>query len=327
MLAALLIISGCGGKKENNQTGENSGKQLKKVQLLLDWSPNTNHTGIYVARDNGYFAEQGLDVEIIMPGDDGANPAVAAGTVPFGVSYQETVTMARVEGLPIVSVAAVIQHNTSGFASPKEKGIDSPKKFEGMRYGGWGAPVEEAVIDSIMRTQDADIKKVELLSIGDGDFFTAVKRDIDFAWIFYGWTGVEAELRGEELNMVYLTDHSEKLDYYTPVIVTNEKMIAEEPGVVESFVAAVAKGYQFAIEKPEDAADVLIKAVPDLNEELVRASQKWLSPYYKDDAPRWGEQKLSVWKNYADWMYENKLLDGELDAEKAFTNQFLPSGK
>lgn len=327
MLAALLIISGCGGKEENNQTGESSGKQLKKVQLLLDWSPNTNHTGIYVARDKGYFAEQGLDVEIIMPGDDGANPAVAAGTVPFGVSYQETVTMARVEGLPIVSVAAVIQHNTSGFASPKEKGIDSPKKFEGMRYGGWGAPVEEAVIDSIMRTQDADIEKVELLSIGDGDFFTAVKRDIDFAWIFYGWTGVEAELRGEELNMVYLTDYSEKLDYYTPVIVTNEKMIAEEPKVVESFVAAVAKGYQFAIEKPEEAADVLIKAVPDLNEELVRASQKWLSPYYKDDAPRWGEQKLSVWQNYADWMHENKLLDGELDAEKAFTNQFLPSGK
>lgn len=327
MLAALLIISGCGSKEENNQTGESSGKQLKKVQLLLDWSPNTNHTGIYVARDKGYFAEQGLDVEIIMPGDDGANPAVAAGTVPFGVSYQETVTMARVEGLPIVSVAAVIQHNTSGFASPKEKGIDSPKKFEGMRYGGWGAPVEEAVIDSIMRTQDADIEKVELLSIGDGDFFTAVKRDIDFAWIFYGWTGVEAELRGEELNMVYLTDYSEKLDYYTPVIVTNEKMIAEEPKVVESFVAAVAKGYQFAIEKPEEAADVLIKAVPDLNEELVRASQKWLSPYYKDDAPRWGEQKLSVWQNYADWMHENKLLDGELDAEKAFTNQFLPSGK
>lgn len=325
MLALTLALAGCGGNEENEQGGqETADKPLQKVKVVLDWTPNTNHTGLYVARDKGFFKEQGLDVEIIQPGQEGADAMVAAGNAEFGVSYQESVTMARIADVPLVSIAAVIQHNTSGFASPKEKGIDSPKKFEGMRYGGWGAPVEEAVIDSIMREEGGDVSKVELLSIGDSDFFAAVKRDIDFAWIYYAWTGVEAELRGEELNMLYLTDYSDKLDYYTPVLVTSEELIEKSPELAKAFTAGAAAGYQFAIDNPEDAAEVLIQAEPDLNPELVKASQKWLSPRYQDDAQRWGEQKLSVWENYASWMFERGLLEAELEAEKAFTNEFLP---
>lgn len=324
LLAGAMILSACGAKDKPSEPQSTVDQQLEKIQVVLDWSPNTNHTGLYVARDKGFFEKQGLEVEIIQPGQEGADKMVASGNVPFGVSYQESVTMARIAGVPIVSIAAVIQHNTSGFASPAEKGIDSPKKFEGKTYGGWGAPVEEAVIDSIMRTEQADVSKVDILSIGDSDFFSAVKRDIDFAWIFYAWTGVEAELRGEKINMVYLTDYSDKLDYYTPVLITNESLIADKPELVKAFTAAAAEGYQYAIDNPEDAAEVLIAAEPDLNAELVRASQKWLSPYYQDDAPRWGEQKLSVWENYADWMFENDLLEAELEAEQAFTNEFLP---
>jgi ABC-type nitrate/sulfonate/bicarbonate transport system substrate-binding protein len=346
-LALLLAAAGCGGGSGNggdagnragagnaNNAGARAGdsdesaggadKPLEKVRVVLDWSPNTNHTGLYVARDKGFFAEQGLQVEIIQPGEAGADQMVASGEVEFGVSYQEAVTLARTNGVPIVSIAAVIQHNTSGFASPAEKNIRTPKDFEGKRYGGWGSPVEEAVIDSIMQEDGGDVSKVEFVNVGDTDFFTAVKRDIDFFWIFYGWTGIEAELRGEELNMVYLTDYSEKLDYYTPVLATSEKLIGERPELVKAFVAGAAAGYKFAIEHPEEAAEVLIAAEPDLNAELVRASQKWLSAKYQDDAPRWGEQKLEVWKNYAEWMADHGVLEGEFDPEAAFTNEFLP---
>ncbi|NIK75697.1 ABC-type nitrate/sulfonate/bicarbonate transport system substrate-binding protein [Paenibacillus castaneae] len=328
MLVFALALAGCGANNNEPKASEPgqgaADKPLQKVQVVLDWTPNTNHTGLYVARDKGFFKEQGLDVEIIQPGQSGADQMVASGNVEFGISYQESITMARIAGVPLVSIAAVIQHNTSGFASPLDKGIDSPEKFEGKTYGGWGAPVEEAVIQSLMQEKNADVSKVNMISIGDSDFFTAVKRDIDFAWIYYAWTGVEAELRGEKINMVYLTDYSDKLDYYTPVIATSEKLIAEKPELVKAFTAAAAKGYQYCIDNPEDAAEILIKAEPDLNAELVRASQKWLSPKYKDDAPRWGEQKLAVWENYASWMFDHKLLEKELEAEKAFTNEFLP---
>jgi len=310
---------------EQPQSGEpQNPREQQKVKVVLDWTPNTNHTGLYVAKAKGYWEERGLDVEIVMPPETGADAMVASGAAEFGVSYQESVTLAREQEVPVVSVAAVIQHNTSGFASPADKNIREPKDFEGKRYGGWGSPVEQAVIESLMQEQGADVGKVEFINIGSADFFTAVRRDIDFAWIYYGWTGVEAELRNFPLNLVYLTDYSKKLDYYTPVLITSEKMIREKPDIVRAFVEGAAAGYGFAIENPDEAADLLLAAVPELDADLVKASQRWLSPRYRDDAPRWGEQKREVWVNYGEWMAEHGLLKPGLDYDAMFTNEFLP---
>lgn len=325
LLIAVLALVGCQSQNKSTESKSSStGKGLKKVSVVLDWTPNTNHTGLYVAKEKGFFEEQGLDVEIITPGDAGAEQLVASGKAEFGISIQENITQARTQGVPIVSLAAIIQHNTSGFASPASLNIKTPKDFEGKTYGGWGSPAEQAVIQTLMIADNADFKKLNIVNAGTTDFFTMHNQGIDFAWIFYGWTGIEAKLRGEQLNMIYLTDYSEKLDYYTPVLATSEKMIDQNPETVKAFVAAVAKGYQFAIENPKEAAEILSKAVPELDGELVLESQKWLSTKYQDDAPRWGEQKLEVWKNYADWMSEHGLLEGKFDPEKAFTNEFLP---
>jgi len=334
MLAIVLfaiVAAGCGqngdstGKAADNSTDNGGDKPLTHVKVVLDWTPNTNHTGLYVARDKGYYKEQGLDVEIIQPGEGvTADQMVAANNADFGISFQEGVTQARIQGVPVVSIAAIIQHNTSGFAAPTGKNIKSPKDFEGKTYGSFGSPVEEAMIKSLMETENADASKVNFVNAGAADFFAATKKDIDFEWIFYGWTGIQAELRKEPIDMIYLTKYSDKLDYYTPLIITSEKMIAEKKDLVKAFMAATAKGYQFAIDQPKEAADVLLAAVPDLDKDLVVASQQWLSAKYKDDAPRWGEQKVERWQNYAQWMLDHKLLEKPLEAEKAFTNEFLP---
>lgn len=328
-LVLLLAACNTAAKPTNEVSGKpnsspNHSATLKPVKVVLDWSPNTNHTGLYVAKEQGYYAAEGLDVEIVLPGSGGSDVMVASNEVPFGVSIQENVTQGRTQGVPLVSLAAVIQHNTSGFAAPVDKGIKSPKDFEGKTYGGWGSPVEEAVMKTIMDLEHGDVKKVNIVSIGEADYFTAVKRDIDFAWIFYAWTGIEAELRGETLNMLYVKDYSSSLDYYTPVIVSNETTIKNDPDLVKAFMRATSKGYQYAIKHPDESAVMLLKAVPDLDEKLVKASQKWLSPKYQDDAPRWGEQKHEVWQNYSDWMFERGLLDKKLDTDQAFTNDFLP---
>jgi ABC-type nitrate/sulfonate/bicarbonate transport system substrate-binding protein len=249
---------------------------------------------------------------------------VASGAAAFGVGAQEALTLAREQDVPLVSLAAIIQHNTSGFASPEEKNIKEPKDFEGHTYGGWGSPAEEAVIGSMMKQQGADVDKVKLVDAGTADFFTAVKKDIDFEWIFYGWTGIEAEQRGMKLNMIYLSDFDKKLDYYTPVLETSEKMIQSKPDVVRAFMKGASEGYEYAIQHPDDAADILLKAEPDLNADLVKASQEWLSPKYQDDAPRWGEQKRDVWAGYGDFLKEHDLLQKDLDYDAMFTNDFLP---
>lgn len=324
----LLLVAGCAqGKGEQGAAPSDGGSEKKKltdVKVVLDYTPNTNHTGLYVAKDQGYYEQEGLNVQIVQPGTNGADAMVASGEVPFGISYQENVTYARTQGVPLVSIAAVIQHNTSGFASAAEKNIKRPKDFEGKTYAGFGGPSEQAIIESLMQADHADFSKVKVINGGDIDFFTAIHKDIDFVWIFYGWTGVEAELRNEKLNIVYLNQYSDKLDYYTPVLVTNEKTIKENPDLVKAFMRATAKGYQFAIDKPEEAANILVKMVPDLDKNLVVASQKWLSPRYKDDAPRWGWQKPEVWQNYADWMMDHKLLEKKPDIAAAYTNDFIP---
>jgi ABC-type nitrate/sulfonate/bicarbonate transport system substrate-binding protein len=321
LLAVLLAASmGCQGAQPP------AAEAPEPVMVMLDWFPNTNHTGLYVALEQGWYADEGLDVQIVEPAEGSTLvQVVAAGQADFGISHQEEVSHARAEEIPIVSVAAIIQHNTSGFASPADRNIHRPKDFEGKRYGSWGSPSERAVLDVLMACDGGDVNEVEFIDIGWADYFTVVERDVDFAWIFYGWTGIEAELRGMPLDIVMLSDWSECVpDYYTPVIITSEENIAEKPELVRSFLAATSRGYEFAIANPAEAAEMLLKQAPESNAELVRRSQEWLSPHYQADASRWGDQKLEIWQGYADWMADRELLPRHIDAEAAFTNEFLP---
>ncbi|MBO2534177.1 MAG: ABC transporter substrate-binding protein, partial [Thermoactinomycetaceae bacterium] len=166
--------------------------------------------------------------------------------------------------------------------------------------------------------------KVRIVNIGQADFFTAVKRDIDFSWIYYGWTGIEAELRNVPLDIIYLKDLDPVLDFYTPTIITNESMIQKDPETIKKFLRAVKKGYEYAIDHPEEAADILIEAVPESDPELIRKSQQWMSKQYRADAPAWGVQKEKVWTDFTDWMWKHKLIEKKIDPTKAFTNEFLP---
>ncbi|WP_322822964.1 ABC transporter substrate-binding protein [Chloroflexus sp.] len=324
LLGLIVILTACGAAT----TPADSEPSLTTVRVGLDWTPNTNHTGLYVAQTQGYYNDQGLQVEILGAQEGGTvEQLVAAGRLDFGISYQEGVTQARVEGVPIVSIAAIIQHNTSGFASRIEEGITSPRDFIGKKYGAFGSPIEEAVIRGLLECAGVgdQFNQVQFVDIGSSDFFVATERDeVDFVWIFKGWTGIEAEVRGVPLNIVMMNDVQCIPDYYTPVIITSEKMIAEQPDLVRRFLAATSAGYRFAIDRSAEAAEILLQAAPELDAELVRRSQEYLSTQYQADAPRWGEQKLEVWRAYAQWMAERNLIARMIEPEKAFTNEFLP---
>ena len=298
---------------------------LQKITVILDWVPNTNHTGIYVAKENGYYKDQGLEVDIIQPSEGGSADLVAAGKGKFGISYQEQVTYARTaeNPLPVVAIAAIIQHNTSGFASPVEKNIKNPSDFEGKRYGGWGSPMEEAMLKGLMEKYNADYSKLEIVNIGASDFFTSVSRDVDFAWIFYGWDGIKAELESFPIDFMLLQEVDPLLDFYTPLIITSESTINEEPVLIKKFLSATEKGYLFANRDPVEAARLFLLDNSSLDSELVIASQKYLSGKYIGDSIRWGKMEKSIWDNFSNWMYENDLLQSNLESEKAFTNEFL----
>ncbi|MEW5957896.1 MAG: ABC transporter substrate-binding protein [Chloroflexota bacterium] len=323
LFISLLIFTAC--QTAGGPTTEPARTALTEIDVMLDWVPNTNHTGLFVAQNKGWYEDVGLKVNIIQAGESPVEQVVAAGSAAFGISYQEAVTLARAEKAPLVSLAAVIQHNTSGFASRADRDLTRPQDFEGKTYGGWGSPVERAILDLLMSCDGGDVNQVKFVDTGFADFFAITEKEVDFAWIFYGWDGINAELKDIDLNVVMLNDWQECVpDYYTPVIITNEQQISQQPELVRAFMAATARGYEYAMQHPAEAADILLAASPESDPALLKASQQWLADQYQADAPQWGLQQPVVWQRYADWLYEAGLLPQKIDAAAAFTNDFLP---
>ena len=299
--------------------------QLEKVTVILDYVANTNHTGMYVALDQGYYKEAGLDVEIVEPTEGATATLVAVGKGDFGISYQEDVTIALTskDPLPIKTIAALIQHNTSGFVTYADKDIKSPKDFEGKTYAGWGGPGEEAVLKAVMTKDGADFSKLNMV-ISDGSGFEALKDKVDIEWFFEGWDNVKCKLNNFPINYMELRQLDERLDYYTPVIIANQDTLEQKPEMVKKFLAATEKGYRYAIENPDESAKILQKYAPDYSLEMLTMSQEYLAEKYMEDTDRWGEMKDEVWNNYTDFMVEYGVIDHAIPAEECYTNEFLP---
>ena len=299
--------------------------ELKEITLVLDWTPNTNHTGFYVAQARGYFAEAGLKVNIIQPPEDGAVMMVASGNAEFCIDFQDYLApvFASKDTFPVTAVAALIQHNTSGIISLKEDGIDTPKGLEGKNYATWELPVEQAMLKNIVEADGGDFSKVNLIPEYITDVVSALKQNIDAVWIYYAWDGIAAERAGLDTNMIYFKDITPEFDYYSPVIVANTDFLANDPETAKAFLAAAAKGYEFAINDPEAAAKILCEQVPELDPEMVAESQQWLADQYVADASKWGYIDPARWDAFYAWLYNNGLSE-EIPAGTGFTNDYLP---
>ena len=311
MLAVLMTLSvtACGADK-NNET-----KELEKVTFVLDWTPNTNHTGLYAAVDKGFFEEEGLEVEIVQPPEDGAESLVASGKAQFGVSFQDTLSAALAGDtpLPVSAVCSVVQHNTSGIISRAGEGADRPKGLEGKKYATWNSPIELATIENVVEKDGGDFSKIELIPSTVTDEVSALKsKSVDTIWVFYGWAGVKTEMEKLATDYFVFKDIDSVFDYYTPVIIGNNDFLKSNPETSEKFMRALSKGYEFAIENPSEAADILCQAAPELDSALVEESQKYLSAQYKADAPYWGYIDENRWNNFYTWLNNNGLTERPL---------------
>lgn len=307
-----------GASPEGNET-------LTDVTVILDYVANTNHTGIYVALDQGYYQEEGLNVNIIEPTEGATATLIAVGKGDFGISYQEDVTIAltSADPLPIKAIAAIIQHNTSGFATYTDKEIESPKDFEGKTYAGWGGPGEEAVLKAVMVKDGADFSKLNMV-ISDGSGFEALKDKVDVMWFFEAWDNVKCKLNDFPINYMPVRDLDERLDYYTPVIIANNDTLENRPDMVKKFLSATAKGYEYAIAHPDESAEILHKYAPDYSLDMLQMSQEYLADKYSEDTARWGEMKEEVWDRYTDFMVEYGVIGQAVPAGECYTNEFLP---
>lgn len=299
---------------------------LIPVTVALDWTPNTNHLGLYVAKANGAFAKQNLDVRLVQMKQTSTTQLVGAGRAEFGISFVSDLMHARAQKIPVVSVAGIIPENTSCFAWRAATPIKTVKDFEGKRYGGWGSPEEEATLRYIMEKSGANFKKLKMVTTGVSDFLPTTARNADFMWIYMGWDGIRAKLENVDIKTLCVRDIDPVFNHPSPLIITSEKLRREKPDLLRKFLAAASEGYQFAAAKPDEAAKLFLSQVPESDEKLVRASARYLAAEYTKKIPSWGFQEVSKFNAYRIWANQQKIHALSDDAASFVSNAFLPSG-
>ncbi len=318
-LLMLVFAAACTG------CSNHSAQQLEKVTFVLDWTPNTNHTGLYVADKLGYFKEEGIEVDVVSPPEDGAASLVAAGKADFGMDAQDTLAAAFASDspLPVTAVASVIQHNTSGILSLREKGITSPRDMQGHSYATWGNPIEQAMIKTIVQENGGDFSRVSMVPTTVTDAVTALSTDIDTVWVYYAWDGIAAQVKGLDTDYFAFKDLHPEFDYYTPLIIAGDSFLQQKPETARRFLKALQKGYAYAAKHPKEAAGILCDAVPELDREIAEKSQEYLAGRYIDDAPYWGYIDADRWNAFYRWLDREKLTEHPLGDGRGFTNEYL----
>lgn len=323
-IGALVLMLAFAQPRQVSPASSAPASDMQSATLVLDWFPNTNHAGIYLAQAYGWYAEQGLDLRIEAPSDvNAATKLTANGTAEIGISYQPVVNISRAQDIPLVSVAALVQHNLGSFASKADSGITRPSDFVGKRYGTSSLPQSMAQLRTAVQCDGADPSSVEEVTLGQQLTQAMLANRVDFMAMLPTWEGLELELKGTPLNYINYRDWCLP-DQYTLVFVSSEQTIRNKPEVLQKFLAATQRGYEASVVAPADAIAALLAAAPDLDPTLVAGSMDRLNPYFIADAPHWGWQDPDRWTTYANWMAENGLIAKPIDGSKAFTNDFLP---
>lgn len=301
-------------------------KGKESVTLILDWTPNTNHTGLYVAKELGYFEKEGApDLSIVEPPEESTTMLVATGKAELGVSFQDTIAqgLCGEYPIPVTAVAAILQHNTSGIISLKKKGITKPLDLCGHTYASWNTPIDIATVKHLVKKEGGDFSKVEILPISVSSAVEALQTNTDSICIYYGWDGVACCLFGLETNFIAFKDVDPVFDFYTPIIIANNTYLEKNKEEVKKILRAIKRGYEYAASNPSEAAGILLKHCPELDKDLVEVSQKYLSAKYIEDAKEWGKFDKKRWSAYYEWLNENNLLKEKIEVNIGYTNEYL----
>lgn len=229
------------------------------VAVALDWTPNTNHIGLYVAREKGFYAEAGLNVEILPYGDTSSGTLIGNGIADFGVVGAIGFFAQRTAGADLKAVYAVVQTETGRLVfNASRDDIKRPKDLDGLTYAGFGSDWEKALIGTLIRN-DGGKGEFETVTLGTSAYEALANGTVDFTLEVYTWEGVKAELDGRPQRAFRYADYGVP-DQHTTLIASSEAYLSANPETAAAFVAATRRGYAYAVDHPQEAADILIAA-------------------------------------------------------------------
>lgn len=304
---------------------------MQLIRLSLDWTPNANHTGFYLARDLGYYREAGLEVEVSDPSTDQylRTPfkKLEAGEADLAICPTESLVSFRVKERPFAAkaIAALLQEDLSAVVALKGKGIQRPRDMDGRIYASYKARYEDGIVSAMAKMDGGKGQPILTYPEKLGIWNTLLTGEADLTWIFTNWEGVEAEDRGMELEVFRLADFG--IPYsYSPVLVASEEWIAHRPTLLQQFLRATAKGFAAAQDDPQRAVVALKAAIGELHlppVDLLKA-QKATNPAY-GASEQWGLMDEGKVQAFLDWLHEKGLEPRAFRAHEIVTNELLES--
>jgi ABC-type nitrate/sulfonate/bicarbonate transport system substrate-binding protein len=310
-----------------SETSTSDADDPRAVTLMLNWTPNAHHVGIYAAEARGWFTEAGIDLTIVEPVATGVEQAVAAGAADIGIAQAESLLPARAAGVPVTSVATLLPVNDSALFSLAEDQITRPRDLEGTRYGGFGGALETEIIAALVRCDGGDPGAVEDVTIGNVDYVVGMQQDaFDSAWVFSGWDALRAELgAGVDVDQIRFADYADCIpNWYTPLLLTTDE--AARSDLTRTLLDTMARGYALAAQQPQAAAADMAQEVPEIDETLLEASADYYADRFTREGQPWGWQRAEDWEGFTDFLLDGGILSDPVDPASAFTNDSLPDG-
>jgi ABC-type nitrate/sulfonate/bicarbonate transport system substrate-binding protein len=321
-VTGLVLASACGGGGGDSDT----------VTVQLDWTPNTNHTGIYVALANGWYKDAGLKVNILPYTDVNPDVVVANGKADIGISFPPNVVFSRAQGLDLVSDAAVLQRSVTEVAVLDSSDLKRPKDLDGKLYAGFGLPYEEPVLKTMIQ-QDGGKGTFQTATLSTAAYEALYAKRADFTEIFTTWEGIEADIRGIKLR-TFKPEAFGVPDHPEVILIASNKNLAKNKAKLQKFLDVTRRGYEFAAKSPEEAAKVFTGYLPKETfpeADLVRRSAVMMAPMLLGKDGRWGTQDAANFNAYSKWLVgsgvvtdsKNQPLKRELPGGALFTNELL----
>lgn len=296
---------------------------LAKVSMALDWFPWSEHVGFFIAKEKGYFANEGLDVELRVPPDPATIiQTVASGRDDFGINTQHDVLVARDKNIPVVSIMAIYQRTVSAIMALENSGIKSPKDLADKKIGWTGVPQHEKMLDSILKKHGMSLEDVEMINVGFDLVPALISKKVDaIALPYWIYESIVSEKQGFPVNIMKIDEYGIP-SHYELVLLTNEDKIKNNPELIRKFVRAVMRGYEDAIKDPEYAVQILKKTNPEVDIDVETRSTELQIPLWQSEKGV-GWQEEDKWMDFANWMKENDLISKNLDIKAAFNNSFV----
>ncbi len=322
LLALVLVVTGSG---PIHRAAAHK-PALRPLTLWLDWYPNADHAGIYVALAKGYYRSAGLNVAVRVPsGASDALQLVAHGSGDIAISYETEVLLARASGIPVVATASIVQRPLNCVMALKSSGITRPRQLEGKTVGVAGAASDYADVKAIVQQDGGDPRRVKTVAL-NYDLLTALyrKRVDAVEGVYWTWEALQAQQSGHPVNVMRL-DHYGIPRYDELVFATGSHQLQSEPSALRAFQRATFQGYAYAVAHPAEATDILlhVKGVLSSSRTLIAHSLALLGPLFHADG-RYGALSATQWQSYADWMARKGVLSKHVDAHAAVTTTLLP---